>query len=114
MKYKWFIINNNNSGKNHKGWIRFPFKDNSFWSILWRDDVDTLTGLMRKAFAKIYGVSFHRSIGGLSAELIVHYLAYKLKYNLDSSKEADMGPVYSYKGRPDISFIDSNAKFLKD
>ena len=104
IKYKYKIVN---------GIIQFTFSENSYWSVVWRGETRLLATAMYKAFHKKYGYNIKgRTIGGLAAELTLHWAAYKLHIKRSSSKTADMGATIRYKNRGNWGY-DSNAWFFE-
>lgn len=79
--------------------IRFNFKNNNYWSILWRGKAKMLAEAMYKAGKHINKNYLKgRTIGGLHTELVVHWALCTLGIKGGSTTEADMGARYGSIG----------------
>lgn len=104
ITYKYKIV---------KGIIKFDFRKNTYWSVVWRGETHLLATAVYRAFQKKYGFKIKgRTINGLATELTIHWAAFKLHIAYDHSKIAEMGATSRYKEGDNWGY-DNNAWFFE-
>lgn len=71
------------------------YDKNNYWSILWRGKAKTLAEAMYKA-AKSKNKAYlkGRTIGGIHAELLLHFLGYKANIKPKRTNPVDIGGLF--------------------
>ena len=90
-----------------KGVVKFEFAKNAYWDILSRGVARELAVAMREV-ARSINKDFvaGRTVGGIDAEIRLHYAAWKLGIDKDRAKQADISGII--KGKPGYNGNDSN------